>query len=237
LIEEKKMKSTILFCLTSIASTMALATPVLFTTNVDPADPASEVNRSRVENISVYVDGSKRCYTMGGGNQGAGNCSSKPNLSAGLHEVTYVWAACNNPDSCPILGRATHFVNVPEQIGEFVVRIPTVRVRWYNLPDGTRVNINGAKVYQALATVNKLSINMLAGCYTSSYFKRTSSEQPLDGPAWPPLLPNNPDPLLQGFDRFCVGSDNTYPVPAADNGNPNDTRPPHVRISASYQPN
>lgn len=101
-------------------------TPVRFTTNEVSNDAELALNGPyRVSYITVYVDGVKKCYT-----ESNGACTATPNLTAGLHTALYVWATCNNPDSCSHYGEVTHYVNVPDQLARFDVRIPTIRTRW-----------------------------------------------------------------------------------------------------------
>lgn len=214
------MKSRI-FCLfltlafASLAPSMASAlTPVLFTTN--DGNPPVAYSPYRVQYITVYVDNVKKCYT-----ESHGNCTATPQLTPGLHKVTYVWASCNNPDKCPNYGEETRYINVPDQPGTYYVRIPTVRVRWYT-EYGVNVSLND--VWRGVALGGgTLSTNVMGGCYTASYKKGYS--QPI--PSWPAPLPGVPDETLKGFDRLCFGSNDTYPVPVPAGS---DTNPPHVRI-------
>jgi hypothetical protein len=118
--------------------------------------------------------------------------------------VRYVWANCNNPNSCPWYGEVTTYVNVPDQATDFVVVIPTAQVKWIIKPE-TNISLNG--VWVGVAFYQGLTRNLLAGCYTASY--RNGYSAPI--PAWP-VIPGVPDPVLKGFDRFCVGSSGTYPT-------------------------
>ncbi len=198
-------------------------TPVLFTTN---DDPVTAYGPHRVQYITVYVDGVKRCYT-----ESHGNCTAVLQLSPQLHRVDYVWAGCNNPDACvnKIYGKETHFVLVPNQTQTFYVRIPTLRVRWYT-KYGVNVSLNGGYTSDAVwAGValggGILTRNVMAGCYTMSY--KMGYSQPI--PSWPSPLPGTPDPSLKGFDRVCFGDHKTYPTPTPDGAG--DNNPPHVRIT------
>lgn len=202
------MKSRIL-CLfvmlsfVSLAPSIALAlTPVLFTTNDGPY-PATN-GPYKVSYITVYVDGVKKCYT-----ESNGNCTATPNLTPGLHEVTYVFANCNNPTACPtkIYGEVTHYVLVPDQAYTYYVRIPTAQVRWQT-EYGVGISLNG--VYRVWALGGGTgTTNVMSGCYTASYYK----PYPGPAPAWP-TVPGVPDASLKGFDGLCVGSSDTYPAPA-----------------------
>ena len=216
----------------SLATTMASAlTPVMFTTNDDPLDllNVSGVNKYRVENILVYVSGVKQCHTLIGATF-LGNCNKSVNLDPGLHQVDYVWATCNTGLSCPssattgVFGQVTHYVLVPDQVETYYVRIPTVRVRWYE-PPTVRVSLNGVVAGFVFHTVNKFSRNILSGCYTASYYKPPSGSVVV--PPWP-AIPGVPDGALYGFDGVCVGSGDTYPTPVPDSET--DMSPPHVRI-------
>lgn len=191
------------------------ATPVMFTTN----DGAVANGPHRVSYITVYVDGARKCYT-----ESHGNCTSVPDVTQGLHEARYVFAACNNPVACPdkIYGQVTHYVNVPNQTNQFVVRIPTVRVRWYT-EYGVGITLNDEWRVWALGGGTGTT-NLMSGCYTASYYK----PYPGPAPAWPPTT-QIPDLNLHGFDQVCFGSSDTYPTPTADSGS--DTNPPHVRIT------
>jgi hypothetical protein len=197
------MKKLLLAALPLAMSTgVCMATPVVFTTNDGPY-PAT-FGPYRVQFVSVYVDGSLKCYT-----ESHGNCTGASEvLTAGLHEVKYVWANCNNPNLCPHYGEVTHYVLVPDQVPTFYVRIPTVRARWAT-ENTVGVSLNG--VFRAWAlSAGLATTNIMSGCYTASYYK------PFPGPApdWPAVLPGTPDSSLKGFDRICVGAADTYPVPA-----------------------
>lgn len=187
------------------------ATPVLFTTQP-----------RKVQNVAVYVDGALQCTT------GAdGDCSTVPNVTAGLHKADYIWATCNSPSLCPAYGMTTIYVLVPDQPTVFAVRIPSVRVRWYTEAN-VRVSLNsqlaaGPATQETGATEYMATANVLSGCYTASYFKPAG---PI--PDWPSSIPGTPDPALQGFDLLCFGSDEIYPPPVPDNGN--DLNPPEVRV-------
>ena len=214
-----------LLALASLVPAIAFAAPVLFTTN----EGGVANGPHRVQYITVYVDGVKKCYT-----ESDGNCTATPDLSSGLHRVDYVWANCNNPDSCPHYGEVTRYINVPEQAATYVVRIPTARVRWYTpggyQRNGTSVSLNSVhRVYSLYAAG---TTNVMSGCYTVSYFSPYAT--PI--PDWPDTLPDIPDEDLKGFERYCFGSQDTYPAPVPDDGN--DANPPHVRInvSADYWP-
>jgi hypothetical protein len=198
-----------------VPSTASALTPVLFTTNDGPYPAAN--GPYRVSYITVYVDNVKKCYT-----ESNGNCTATPNLAPGLHEVTYVWATCNNPDSCAHFGEVIHYVLVPDQATTFYVRIPTVRVRWYT-EYGVGISLNGQWRVWALGGGTGTT-NVMSGCYTASYYK----PYPGPAPAWP-AIGAVPDPSLKGFDGVCVGSNDTYPEPEPDNGT--DTTPPHVRFT------
>ena len=213
------MKKTLFFIAAITAllvSGISSATPVLFTTNDGPY-PASN-GQYRVQYITVSVDGVKKCYT-----ESAGNCTATPDLSPGLHEVTYVWANCNNPGSCPHYGEVTDYVLVPDQLEIYYVRIPTVRVRWYT-EYGVGISLNGVNRVWALGG-GKGTTNVMSGCYTASYYK------PYPGPVpnWPDPLPDVPNEQLYGFDRICFGSSDKYPNPIPDSGT--DTNAPHLRIT------
>jgi hypothetical protein len=183
-----------------------------------------DTNPYRVMYISYYVDGVLKGYIE---SQGVG--TSKPLVTPGLHQVRFVWAKCNNPNTCAHFGEVTQYVNVPDTPGaEFVVQIPTVRVRWYT-KYGVNISLNGGFTADALWLGVALgggtyTGNVMAGCYTASYHMGYS--QPI--PAWP-SIPGVPDDTLKGFDRFCVGSFGTYPTPTGDSDT--DTNPPHVRIT------
>lgn len=196
-----------------LASLASAATPVMFTTN----DGAIANGPHRVSYISVYVDGVKRCYT-----ESHGNCTATPQLAPGLHKVDYAFATCNNADVCARYSTVTHYVLVPDQVATFIVRIPTVRVRWYT-EYGVGVSLNGQWRVWALGGGTGTT-NVMSGCYTASYFK----PYPGPAPAWPPT-PGAPDPALKGFDQVCFGAQSTYPTPVGDNAG--DTNPPHVRIT------
>jgi hypothetical protein len=200
--------------MTSIAS----ATPVRFTTNEVVNNVEVALNGPyRVSYITVYVDSVKKCYT-----ESNGACTATLNLTEGLHEARYVWASCNNPDSCPHYGEVTHYVNVPNQEARFDVRIPTVGVRWYT-EYGVGISLNGQWRVWALGGGTGTT-NVMSGCYTASYYK----PYPGPAPAWP-VNTQIPDVSLHGFDRVCFGSSDTYPTPTPDDGS--DTNPPHVRIT------
>ena len=188
--------------LASLAPTMASAlTPVLFTTN--DGDPPVLNSPYRVSYISVYVDGAIKCYT-----ESHGNCTATPKLAPGLHEVSYVWANCNNPNSCPHYGEVTHYVLVPDQAVTYYVRIPTARVTWHT-KYGVNISLDDVWLGVALGG-GTLTKNVMSGCYTASYFKGYS----VPIPPWPtmPPFPGDPDDALKGFDGFCVGSSDTYPT-------------------------
>ena len=144
-----------------------------------------------------------------------------PNLTAGLHTALYVWATCNNPDSCSHYGEVTHYVNVPDQLARFDVRIPTIRTRSYG-QYGDNISLNG--LWRGVALGGTLSTNVMSGCYTASYMNGYSQPIPAS-----PTLPGVPNASLFGFDRICFGSSDTYPAPYADSLA--DTNPPHVRIT------
>ena len=194
---------------------------MLFTTN--DGDPPVPYGPYRVQYISVYVDGgvginhNPNCYT-----ESHGNCTATPKLAPGLHEVTYVWANCNNPKKCPNYGEVTRYINVPDQANTYYVRIPTLRVRWYT-EYGINISLDGIWLGVALGG-GTLTKNVMSGCYTASY--KIGYSQPI--PPWPTTIPGVPDGSLKGFERYCFGSDDTYPDPVPDNGS--DTNPPHVRI-------
>jgi hypothetical protein len=118
------------------------------------------------------------------------------------------------------------YVNVPDQTADFVVQIPTVRVRWYTPGgsgrNGTAISLNG--VFKGYSLYSSLTTNVMAGCYTASYFSPYAA--PI--PPWP-TIPGTPDAALKGFDRVCFGDSTTYPAPTGDNLG--DTSPPHVRIT------
>jgi hypothetical protein len=193
---------------------LAHATPVKFTTNAVVGTPGPH----RVQYITLYVDGVKKCYT-----ESNGDCTGADlSLAPGLHEAKYVWANCNNPAVCDIYGVVIHYVNVPDQVTRFTVRIPTARVRWYT-EYGVGVSLNGVFRVWALGGGTG-STNVMSGCYTASYYK----PYPGPAPAWP-ALGQIPDEDLYGFDGVCVGSSDTYPTPVPDNGT--ETNPPHVRIT------
>lgn len=219
----------LIMVVTAMSSAWAQTTPVLFTTN---DDPVAAYGPHRVQYITVYVNGVKRCYT-----ESHGNCTAIVNLTPQLHRVDYVWANCNNPEACTtgIYGKVTQFILVPSQTSTFYVRIPTLRVRWYT-KYGVNVSLNGGwtadAVWAGVALGGGiLTRNVMAGCYTMSY--KIGYSQPI--PAWPSPLPGTPDSSLKGFDRVCFGGHNTYPPPVADGTG--DTNPPHVRITVpNYWP-
>jgi hypothetical protein len=202
--------STLVFGAAGLTAAIA-GTPVRFTTQPH-----------KVENISVYVDGVRQCYTGSDG-----DCTIILDLTAGLHKTDYVWATCNDPSLCASYGMATHYVFVPDQTAVHVVRIPTVRVRWYTEANVT-VSLNGllraGPATQETGTAQFMATaNVMSGCYTTSYFKLPGTVPP-----WPATIPGSADPALKGFDPLCLGSNDTYPLPAPDNAN--DTDPPEVRV-------
>ena len=168
--------------------------------------------------IRVYVDGVRKCYT-----ESNGDCTGAAPISLpGCIQQGMFWQTpAASPDSAQIYGEVTHYVNVPDQMVVFAVRIPTVRTRWYGRY-GDNVSLNGLWRGVALGG-GTLSTNVMSGCYTASY--KNGYSQPI--PAWP-TLPGVPDASLFGFDRICFGSSDTYPVPMRMVSH--DTNPPHVRI-------
>jgi hypothetical protein len=198
-----------------LASVASAQTPVMFTTN---DDVVAMYGPHRVQYITVFVDGVKKCYT-----ESHGNCTSTPLLTPGLHKAEYVWATCNNPASCPSwYGVTTHYVLVPAQLTTFIVRIPTAKVKW-NTKYGVNISLNAQWLGVALGG-GTLTKNVMAGCYTASY--KMGYSQPI--PPWP-VTPGVPDGSLKGFDGVCIGAHTTYPVPptAAD---------PHVVITLPTYP-
>lgn len=218
------MKTLSFILLTSalLAGSIGIAsagTPVLFTTNeVSNNVQVAPNGPNRVSYITVYVDGVKKCYT-----ESNGACTSSsltqapwpytapiPGLTPGLHTARYVWATCNNPEAagCRRYGEVTHYVNVPDQIDRFDVRIPTVKTRWHGVMyDNVMLNGIDAGTAQGGGVLLK---NVMSGCYTASY----KYGWPTPSTAWP-TLPGSPDPSLWGFDRLCFGSSDTY-IPDAN---------------------
>jgi hypothetical protein len=188
------------------ASGMAFATPVMFTTNEVVNGAVVAINGPyRVSYITVFVDGVKKCYT-----ESNGNCTATPQLAPGLHTARFVWATCNNPDSCPHYGEVTQIVDIPDQTGTYAVRIPTVRVQ-FDAPYGTGIGLNQQRRGWALGG-NKYVANHMSGCYTTDYHEFYSETYP----AWP-SLPAAPDAIdttppsnFVGFGRLCIGSSDTY---------------------------
>jgi len=200
----------------SVAPTMAAAgVPVLFTTN----DGGILNGPYRVSYITVYVDGVKKGYT-----ESNGNLTATPVLLPGIHKVEYVWASCNNPDSCLHYGRLTSYLMIPDQPTTFIVRIPTVRVRFVT-KYGVNVSFNDLWKGVALGG-GTLTTNVMAGCYTVSYKMGYS----LPIPPWPtmPPYPGIPDSSLKGFYQLCFGSSDKYPVPVPVG---TDMNPPHVIVN------
>ena len=201
-----------------LASVASAATPLKFDTNP-----------YKVSYISFYVDGVLKGYI-----ESAGVGTAKPLVTPGLHQVRFVWAKCNNPNSCAHFGEVTQYVNVPDTPGvDFVVQIPTVRVRWYT-KYGVNISLNGgftadAQVLGVALGGGILTTNVMAGCYTASY--KMGYSQPI--PPWP-TIGAVPDESLKGFDRFCVGSFGTYPAPTPDTVS--DSNPPNVRFTLPSYP-